>query len=102
MNAASTALGGRLRGWRTWMRAWWRGHEPGSRRGHDAADVALRGQVEDPGVAAPLAAETRSSWPLGDDPVGGEAGQPDSLGRGAFVRHVTAVLNRVRQQTESS
>lgn len=84
------------------MRTWWRGHEPGSRRGHDAADVALRGQVDGPGVAAPLTAEPRSSWPLGDDPVGGEAGQADSLGRGTFVRHITAVLNRVRQQTESS
>jgi KAP family P-loop domain len=85
------------------MRAWWRGHAPrSSRRKHDAADVAFRGQEEDLGPAAPLTAETRGPWPLGDDPVGGEAGQPDSLGRDVFVRRVSSVLNRVRQQTESS
>jgi len=43
----------------------------------------------------------RALWPLGDDPVGGVHG-PDTLDRGDFVRHVAAVLNRVRQQTESS
>jgi hypothetical protein len=43
----------------------------------------------------------RTPWPLGDDPVGGEHG-PDTLDRAEFVRHVAAVLNRVRQQTESS
>ena len=43
----------------------------------------------------------RTPWPLGDDPVGGENG-PDTLGRAQFVRHVAAVLNRVRQQAESS
>jgi len=85
------------------MPAWRRGHAPGSRRrGHDAAGVVLCGQEEDPGVTAPLAAETRSSWLLGDDPVGGKVGQPDSLGRSTFVLHVAAVLNRVRQQAGSS
>jgi hypothetical protein len=53
-------------------------------------------------MTAHSAGETRGSWPLGDDPVGGKASQPDSLGRSDFIRHVAAVLNRVRQQTESS
>jgi hypothetical protein len=43
----------------------------------------------------------RTPWPLSDDPVGGGNGL-DTLDRGDFVRHVAAVLNRIRQQTESS
>jgi len=34
--------------------------------------------------------------------VGGKAGQPDSLGRRAFIGHVASELNRVRQQAASS
>jgi KAP family P-loop domain len=60
------------------------------------------GSEDGSGVTAQPPVEPRSSWSLGDDPVGGGAGQPDSLGRGGFIRHVAAVLNRVRQQSESS
>ena len=41
-------------------------------------------------------------WPLGDDPVDGSSESPDTLDRIEFVQHIVTVLNRVRQQGESS
>ena len=44
---------------------------------------------------------TSEAWPLGDDPIDG-VDSPDTLDRTDFVRHVVAVLGRVRRQGESS
>jgi hypothetical protein len=84
------------------MRAW-RPRRARSRR-HLGADEIAAPLCEEDGASATGQAVvgTRDSRPLGDDPVGGENGQPDSLDRGAFVRQVAAVLNRVRRQGESS
>jgi predicted KAP-like P-loop ATPase len=39
---------------------------------------------------------------LGDDPVDGSANSPDRLDRAAYSDHVVSLLNRVRDQSESS
>jgi hypothetical protein len=44
---------------------------------------------------------TSEAWPLGDDPIDG-VDSLDTLDRTDFVRHVVAVLGRVRRQGESS
>lgn len=45
---------------------------------------------------------TSEAWPLGDDPIDGDNESPDTLDRTDFVQHVVMVLDRVRQQGESS
>ena len=45
---------------------------------------------------------TSDAWPLGDDPIDGSDSSPDILDRSEFVRHIVAVLDRVRRQGESS